>query len=327
MDVNVWQQWLSQLDPKYIPALKEALSIQTPKPNGVSVHKESPSQDITIKRMPTDACYVAAPAYIDVLGLIPIYDRLAFKNNLLLKGPKGVGKSLSYIAWAAHKKVPMVSVECSEDVKKYDLMGSPFIVGNETIFLLGGVPTAIEIANEVGRCILAFEEINSLTPQVQKMLNAVSDFRQAVSLPAIGKVYRLREGAEIWIVASMNPSVYGGTYDLNEDLKSRFEEIEVTYPRDHQERAILKQVGSAIQDELLNAFLMLAKETRSGGMGYPLSTRDLVRITHNINTVGIDITLQMLMGKFEHDDKEVVLKRLGSIFHGVKLPSKFWGAP
>ncbi len=325
MDATAWTQWLSQVNPNHLPGLREALGI--PPTNGVSHHPVMDDGHVRVQRMPTEACYVSSPIYIDVLGLIPIYDRLAFRNNLLLKGPKGVGKSLSYMAWAATNKIPVVSVECSEDVKKYDLMGSPFIIGDETVFLLGGIPTAIEIANEVGKCMLAFEEINSLTPQVQKMLNAVADFRQAVSLPAIGKVYRLREGAQIWITASMNPSVYGGTYDLNEDLKSRFEEIEVTYPKDVQEKSILRQVGTTMHDDLMQALLMLAKETRSGAVGYPLSTRDLVRISHNIQAVGLDTTLQMLMGKFENDDKDIILKRLDSIFKGIKMPSKYWGAP
>ena len=312
MSVETWKQWLTQISNEEIQYLKQAL-----------FSEDKP--EIEVFRMPTETCYVSSPPYIDVFGLLNIYDKLAFKNNILLKGPKGVGKSLSYTYWAAVKNVPIVSVECSEDLKKYDLMGSPFIIGDETIFTLGSIPTAIEIANEVGFCILAFEELNALTPQVQKMLNAIADFRQAVSLPSIGKVYRLREGAKIWIVASLNPTVYGGSYDLNEDLKSRFEEIEVTYPQDTQERMILESIGSRIPNDLLTALLTLAKETRSGSIGYPLSTRDLVRLTNNINVVGIDTTLQMLVGKFEYEDKQIVIKRLDSIFKGIKMPTPYWG--
>jgi MoxR-like ATPase len=170
-----------------------------------------------------------------------------------------------------------------------------------------------------------------LTPQVQKQLNAIADFRKSVSLPHIGKTYRLKPGAKLWLLGSMNPAVYGGTYDLNEDLKSRFEEVEVTYPEAGQERSIIKAVGAQIDDETLTSLMMLAKETRavggSGSVRYPLSTRDLVRMTHNIPKVGLETTLQMMIGKFENEDKDIVLKRLPSIFKaGIRFPKKFWGA-
>lgn len=313
--VEQWSEWLSSLAPDKINGLKEALGIAA-------------KSHVRVTRLPTESAYVKTPTYVDVLELFAIYDKLAFKSNIMLKGPKGVGKSLSYMSWAHVHNIPIVSIECSEDTKKYDLMGSPFIIGDETVYVLGGIPTAIDIANEVGQCILAFEEVNSLTPQVQKQLNAISDFRQSVSIPSVGKSYRLREGAKIWIVASMNPAIYGGTYDLNEDLKSRFEEIEISYPQDNQERQILKSVGTAVDKDLLGSFLMLAKETRSGTVGYPLSTRDLVRITNSLFLVGLDTTLQMLIGKFENEDKDIILKRLPSIFASLtKLPTKFWGAP
>ncbi|MFL6213225.1 MAG: hypothetical protein ACJ74J_04945, partial [Blastocatellia bacterium] len=65
------------------------------------------------------------------------------------------------------------------------------------------------------------------------------------------------------------------------------------------------------------SLMMLAKETRavggSGSVRYPLSTRDLVRMTHNIPKVGLETTLQMMIGKFENEDKDIVLKRLPSI--------------
>ncbi len=341
MNADTWKQWMTGIPAEGIPGLIDALDeLGHLEAFGVSAANTSNGHTtliggsadaaeeeahVKVTRMPTDACYVSSPVYVDALGLFPLFEKIAFKANLLLKGPKGTGKSLAFAAWAAHKRIPMVSVECSEDTKKYDLMGSPFIIGDETIFVLGGIPTAIEVANEVGQCILNFEEVNSLTPQVQKTLNAAADWRQAVSLPHIGKVYRLRPGAKIWLVASQNPTVYGGTYDLNEDLKSRFEEIEITYPEDTMEKSILKGIGMQVDEEILKAFLLLARETRTMTYGYSLSTRDLVRILTNVELTGLETTLRMLVGKFEDKDKDLLLKRLPSIFHGIRFPPKFWG--
>ena len=142
----------------------------------------------------------------------------------------------------------------------------------------------------------------------------------------------------------MNPSVYGGTYDLNEDLKSRFEEIEMTYPEHGQEKQILKvacqsiigyrfaepvKIGSIVIDQvgdaLFDLVIRLAREPRQNSTDSYLSIRDNVRLVHTMAKVGIDQALQMVIGKFEDADKDTVMKRLGAVF-GPRPIKKFWGA-
>ena len=320
-----WKTWLEG-----IPADQRAVLSEVLNSNGFSKHLHTDSElsrALTkITRTPTQDLYVTeAPAYVDILKLHDIYKKIAFDSNLLLKGPKGDGKTLSIIAFACEHKVPLVIQECSEDTKAYSLMGSQSLIGNETVFVLGSLPTAIDVANEVGNCILLFEEMNALTPQVQKMLNAVTDFRKMVSMPHIERSYKLKKGAALWVVGTMNPSVYGGTYDLNEDLKSRFEEIEVTYPASEHEKQILKRVcGQAVDDHMLDLLIRFAKETRQQATGYSLSTRDLVRLVNTVAKLGLDTALQMVVCKFEGDDRDTVMKRMASVF-GPKNTKKYWG--
>ena len=63
--------------------------------------------------------------YSDVAKLHPLYDKLAFGENanIILVGPKGIGKSLSLAAWAALHDTPIVTFSCSEDARKSDLYG------------------------------------------------------------------------------------------------------------------------------------------------------------------------------------------------------------
>lgn len=328
-----WQTWLQGIPQEQQAALAEVLLDQMTEPHKGKNGKSSiPVEDhadhkVKVTRTDTDDLFPShVPPYVDIFSLHELYKRFAFNTNLLLKGPKGDGKSLSVITYAAATFCPIVIQECSEDTKKYDLAGSQFLIGKETVYVLGSLPTAIDVANEVGQCILLFEELNALTPQVQKQLNAIGDFRKMVSLPHIGKTYRLKEGAKLWLVATMNPSVYGGTYDLNEDLKSRFEELEITYPSLDAEKKLLKQVGNkTIDDNTLHQLVQLAKETRQQATGYALSTRDLVRLTNSVAALGLDTALQVLVCKFEGEDRDVVLKRIASVF-GPKTLKKFWGA-
>lgn len=322
-----WTQWLENIPLEQKTVLADLLH-PNPQTNG---HSKTPlstaTTEVKVTRTQTQDLYIKTPPpYLDIFNLHAIYGHLAFNSPLLLKGPKGDGKSLSVISWGAANNIPIVIQECSEDTKKYDLQGSQSLIGDETIYVLGCIPTAIDVANEVGHCILLFEELNALTPQVQKQLNAVTDFRKESSLPAIGRTYRLKEGARIWVVGTMNPSTYAGSYDLNEDLKSRFEEIEVTYPAQEPEKKVIKAVcGNTVQDAQIDLLIRFAKETRQQATGYALSTRDLVRLVNMVGLLGLDTALQMVLCKFEGEDRDTVMKRMVSVF-GPRNLRKYWGA-
>lgn len=323
-----WTQWLTAIPIDQQQALHDLLK-QKFSSNGHHLSTTSETGDeknhVEVTRIPTRDLYVTdPPPYVDILKLHEVYNRISYEMNVIIKGAKGIAKSLSVVTYAAITQTPIIIQECSEDVKSYHLMGSQSLLGTKTIYTLGSLPLAIDVANEVGRCILLFEEINGLTPQVQKQLNALTDFRRMVSMPHIGKSYKLKEESKLWVVATMNSSVYGGTYDLNEDLKSRFEEIEVTYPEVGQEKNIVKKVcGDIIEDSVLDLVLRFARETRQQATGYALSTRDVVRLTQSISKLGLQVALQFVLCKFEGDDREVVMRRMQSVFGqtGVK---KYW---
>jgi MoxR-like ATPase len=337
-----WKTWLENITSDQQAALYEAL--------GGDLSKLPPvkNNNVIVTRTPTsDLIVEQEPLYIDIFHLHDIYRQLAFRSNILVKGPKGDGKSLSVLAYAHQTKCPVVIQECSEDVKKFDLMGTQTLLGDDTIFTLGAIPLSIDVANEVGQCILLLEEVNSLTPQVQKMLNAVTDFRKQCSMPFLGRTYKLRPGAKLCVMGTLNPSVYGGTYDLNEDLKSRFEEIELSYPAPGQEKRVLLSScknligtkmpfalrimdGAAVKehwtldDVVLDRLIRLAGETRQQATGYALSTRDLVRIVETVAILGIEKALQLVLCKFEgEEDKATMKKRISSIFGPVNIEN-YW---
>jgi len=191
--------------------------------------------------------------------------------------------------------------------------------GNETPFVLGPLTTAVEVANEAGRCLLVLEELNGLTPQMQKVLNPLLDFRRRMEVPECGRVFELRPGAQLWVTGTMNSSAYGGVYALNEDLKSRFRMLALDYPEPEAERAIVASHFQGDLDEpLLAKVLLLAQETRQKALDYALSPRDVVQVLEDARAVGLQRALRLVLGKFEGADAETVRQRIHSIFH-VKL--------
>lgn len=324
-DKQQWITWLASVPEEKRASLREAIL------NGHSNgHSTSTGERPRIKvtRTPTaDLLIGKQPVFEDVNGLVPIFEKLAGRHHLILKGPKGVGKSLAIYAWLAQRKLPVVVEHCTEETKSINFRGSAAIVGSEVIFTLGSIPTAIEAANDTGFSCLLLEEMSALTPSAQKQINSLTDFQASLSMPNIERIFRLRDGAKVWVVGTMNPSVYGGTYDINEDLKSRFQEIEVGYPAPGQEVKIVKaNCGQIIPDQTLDLLIRFAKETRSQATGYALSTRDIVRLAETVALVGLTPALQMVLCKFEGEDRKVMLTRITSIFGGQNILKTHWGA-
>ncbi|MEM2498282.1 MAG: MoxR family ATPase [Candidatus Nezhaarchaeales archaeon] len=102
-----------------------------------------------------------------------IQAHLANGIPLLFVGPKGTGKTLAFAYFAFVTRTPIIQFDCSEGTKRLDLIGRFILQGDQVKYVLGALPTAISIANEVGKAILVLEEINALTPQMQKVLNQI----------------------------------------------------------------------------------------------------------------------------------------------------------
>lgn len=260
----------------------------------------------------------ASPTFVDNKSLYSVLDSLSFKANLLLEGPKGSGKTLAIASYCATRKLPALTVDCSEDLRRGQLVGTFVLRGEHTPFILGPLTTAIEVANELGQCVLILEEINTLTPQAQKILNPLTDWRRCLEVPEAQHVFRLKPEARLWVTGTMNSAGYAGVYSLNEDLKSRFRIVPVSYPSITDERAILDsclaQEGMTPDANFTGKLLTLAQESRQKDVSYALSTRDLVQIMCDREYIGEPRALFLAAGKFEGTDRDWAAKRIKSIF-------------
>jgi nitric oxide reductase NorQ protein len=261
--------------------------------------------------------------YVDVFNLIPLIDRVSFDPvrgmwdppNILLSGHKGTGKSLLFAFLAQQLGVPYLALDCSEETRERHIRGGFVAKQGSTPFILGTVANAIQIANELGSCLLVLEEINALSPQRQKELNSLTDFRKKIEVPELSYRFELAPSAKLLIAGTMNPTVYGGTYELNEDLKSRFIELEVPYPPPGSEKRILLEMvpEAANQDQAIDCLIRIAQETRQEATGYALSTRDLVQILQLVPRIGLGEALFLTAQKFSSTDRKLVIDRIADI--------------
>jgi MoxR-like ATPase len=270
------------------------------------------------------------PDFVDT-GIMALLEMLAFGPNMILKGPKGVGKTVCLEAFAARQGVPFLRYSCTDETSIRDLIGTshaePVDGAIKSYFQLGVLPAAVEVANDEGACMLVLEEINTLTAQVQKTLNPLTDYRQEISVPKVGRIFRVNPGCKIWVLGTMNPN-YTGTYSLNEDMRSRFQPVPVTFmSREMEQDLLLAQFTKtplAPEREMVRSLLTLATESRSGVLGYSLSTRDLVSVIKIFERVKTkELMLKLLEARFDEEKHADVRGRIQSMFqvnlNNVKL--------
>lgn len=327
------------------------------------------------------------PNYIDI-GLLDIIAKEIWGDPVILKGPKGTGKTAGIEQYCAINQIPFIRFDCNEWTNLRDLQGSMTAHEDQGYaFALGCATSAIETANEVGECVLALEEFNALTPNAQKVLNGVADHRQSVMIPKIGKVFKLEHqrvaettstvvsidvaectyvvfedetvqevpnnlgitvkvgdsvkagdpitvNPKIWLVGTMNPN-YSGTYQINEDMRSRFDFIDVPYmPRAEEQKVLYTVFGgkpSREEKSFIKHLQTIALETRAkpeegGKSGYALSPRDLLKVCRRFKRSGDrKYALKVLSGKFDGEHRknyEALVKRVfgeelsGSLLYG-----------
>ena len=260
-------------------------------------------------------------SYVDI-GILGLLDKLAFGDPLILKGPKGLGKTLAIEEWCARADVPLVTQSCNSRVNEYHLVGRRSLSGDSISFTCGTITTAIMLANEFECCVLMLDEINTLREDFQTILFSVSDYRRRIEEPSLGRVFKLNKGCSLWVVGTMNPG-YAGTYSMSEALISRFNFAEIPFMSPEDETLLLEtsfeRPPTVSQRRIINKVMTLAKESRAKATpwGYALSTRDLVRFVRNLECKGVTLglALKLLQSTFPSEFREIIETRVQVIFN------------
>ena len=281
-----------------------------------------------------DYIVVAVPEYVEVHGEFKVFDaHMKSGIPLLIEGPKGIGKTLGLAKYAEKKRCPMIEFDCSEGTKKYDLQGTKTGTADGGIaFDLGFIPRIIECANQFGMAILVLEELNALTPAMQKLLNPLLDWRKGMFIPETGKTYKLNAGVKLGLFATTNPASYQASNDLNEDLQSRFSIWKWTYPNAKQERKAIQWKG--IDTSIQKSIMLLAKNTRELNakmqLSYALSTRDIQKFVdgylsyedESIEILRVCLDMNVLSFYDEGQEVDTVKSRIESTFGSNIFTSK-----
>ena len=120
------------------------------------------------------------------------------KFPYLIESEKGQGKTLLIYTICKENNIALIDEQVGPGTRKTDLIGSKEINRNGTLYNLGILPKAIEIANHFGHACLYCDEGNTQDPEVQKLWNRICDGRKSIF--ANGKKYKLKPDCKLSII-------------------------------------------------------------------------------------------------------------------------------
>ena len=256
--------------------------------------------------------------YIDGLMDFDILDyALANKENVLLEGDTGTGKTSMVYAYAAYKKMPLYSLSSSAGSDPSQWRGH--IVPTEDGGFRWQDGALTDLMRHGG--ILLVNEINFLPDRVASDLFGALDKRRKIELvDHEGEVIYAPD--DFLIVGDMNPG-YSGTRDLNTALRNRFS-IQMVFDYD-----------PAIESQLVKmpALLDLAGKFRDriahGDFDTPVSTNMLMEFERIAQALSLDFAVRNFVTHFAQDERasvqqvfDLAVGNLAADLDGLMNPGK-----
>jgi MoxR-like ATPase len=213
------------------------------------------------------------------------------RQNTLLIGPTGAGKTHAIRLVAKELGTPYIRLNLNRMTTVEDFVGQWVPKKGGGYKWNDGVLTRLMRHGGV----VVVDEINAAPPEILFVLHSVTDDeRQIVLTQKDGEVVKAHP--DFWFVATMAPE-YRGTEKLNQALKDRFEVV-LQYPYD------ISIEGQLLKDEWLvraGEKLREQKEIKT-----PVSTRMLLQLERNQDIYGTELTVEMLISKFEPEEQQIV---------------------
>ena len=260
-------------------------------------------------------------------------------QNLMLYGPSGTGKTMLAMSMAKQRDMCLIQADMSEDMRRSNVIGGLKTTEENGVMVTkwkhGFAGEAIECANQnPNGCILVLEEGNQPRGEIQKLTNGLCDFRRAVYVSELGKYLRLKKGAKLMVIMTLNPA--GDGYSGNEvelSVDDRFKlQWEWTYPTIAEMRKIMAKDMKDIPKKFVNNMFKLVLEVQnavaSDELSKMISPRQLAGVfeayrtfngMENFEQLVLDMTVT---SRFSDDEQDLIKSRMESIFGAEAVSEK-----
>ena len=274
------------------------------------------------------------PQYIQRGTEFDIMNRIADRPipmNLMIYGPSGIGKTLLAENLAKMRGMSLIQTDMSEDMRRSNVIGGLKTQEQNGVMITkwkhGFAGEAIECANQnPNGCLLVLEEGNQPRGEIQKLVNGLLDYRRSVYVSELGKYLRLKKGAKLMVVMTLNPA--GDGYSGNEVEKSVSDRFKLqwkwTYPTITEMRKIMandmKEIPKKFITNMFKLVLEIQNANKSEELSDVISPRQLSGTFEAYRTFkGMDNFEQFVLdttivSRFADDEQDLVKSRMESIF-------------
>lgn len=257
------------------------------KPEQLFVHKGRAligSFDLTHKdeaAVPVGSEYRFQPFICDVI------DSIHAKENVLLTGGTGVGKTTHILQLAARIKQPVLRINFNGETRMSDLIGKMTVVNGETRWVDGVLPTAMRL----GYWIL-LDELDFADPAVLSLLHPVLEQNPMLTLKENGgeiikphPLFRVFATSNSIGAMSDRASAYGGTNTMNEAFLDRWTIVMVENLPLKEELKVIRYEAPGLNASMAKKMVNFASRVRSNDLsgdgsilysGDNFSTRKLI---------------------------------------------------
>lgn len=181
-----------------------------------------------------------------------------------LGGPTGCGKTSMAKRFAAVSDIPCFTLQGKYTMREGDLLGSPVVIGDTTVWV-DGVLTKALLASKEGPVVLLIDEINRARAQAKSVLYSALDHRAEVTLDG-GRGGEPIEGKpeNLIVVGTMNEGEKHTTEDMDHAEKRRLgAKWNVDYlGRNHPSAEVALLTGDGVEDR--DAFEDVSIELEDG---------------------------------------------------------------
>lgn len=299
----------------------------TEQPQALFVHKgraiigPTSLNDIDKTNIPEKLEYRFQPFICDVI------DSIHAKENVLLTGGTGVGKTTHIMQLAARIGQPVMRINFNGETRLSDLLGKMMVINGETIWVDGTLPSAMR----KGYWLL-LDELDFADPAVLSLLHPVLESSPSLTLKEnCGEVIKPNHGFRIFATAnsigamSERSAAYDGTNKMNEAFLDRWNVVLVDNLPAKEEIKVLKSEVPSLKLSVAKKMVAFANRVRTNAdmpidFGDNFSTRKLITwakktALHRNPIVGAK---KAWLHKMPESDQAVVIRLLQTDFGAGK---------